>query len=409
MTIDNVVSINFNDQMHCNVEYQIAVEVFNQFEDSIQVSVDLSEAKKYFNFSEKTIEFPPIKKKQKLRRYISMKPLYEGTLTFPIKIMSNNTQQTQEITVITREPGEKIDGNRYENHIKTLEAKSTITWDKIGGLDEMKNTLMRNVILSTLELPEAIQPFRGILLYGPPGTGKSLLSSAAAGSLNATFFSLSVSDIMSYWYGENSRILQSLYIEARKRSPSIVFIDELDSIAPTRTNLYEGSRRLLSTLLSELSGFKTGNDRYVLTIAATNSPWDIDDAVLSRFPLKIYVSLPDEKACEQILVIHLNGLEYDLSLPELANECFKNHYSGRDIEALCRQAIWEMLVDRNPFLNKLETTKKRNVQLRPLLMDDFKKALSKIIPRMNLVMLERYEQFNKIAQENSVIRLEGYQ
>ncbi|MDW7733232.1 MAG: ATP-binding protein [Methanolobus sp.] len=408
--LQEFVSIDLNEEMHCDVEYKIAVEVFNQFEEDVQVSLDLGDAKNYFKVSESLLKFPPVEKGKRLKRYITMKPLYEGEISFSMKIESSIIEHSKEITVTIKEPAEKVDVSRYANHIKTLKARSNTTWEDIGGLFEIKKTIMKNVTLAGFKLPEAIQPFRGILLYGPPGTGKSLLASAAAGSLDATFFNVSVSDIMSYWFGESSRIVQSLYDEARKNSPSIVFIDEMDSIAMNRSSgMYEGSRRLLSTLLNELSGFKEDNESHVLTIAATNTPWDLDDAVLSRFPLQVYIPLPDVDACEHILKIHLKGLEYDLHLADIARMCVLANFSGRDIEALCRQAVWEMLGEANPFLNELKVTKNRHLKMRPITVEDFKKSLNNISSSINPGVLDKYERFGKKIEVKDIHFIEGYQ
>lgn len=215
---------------------------------------------------------------------------------------------------------------------------------------------------------------------------------------------------MSHWYGDSERILQALYEEARKNSPSIIFIDEIDSIAVSRNGMHEGSRRLLSTLLTELSGFKSNEDKSVFTIAATNTPWDLDEAILSRFPLQVYVPLPDTEACDQILRIQLKGLEHDISLKEVAMECFINHYSGRDIEGLCKQAIWEMLARNNSFLNDLKMPNRENLSTRPLIFDDFMKAFQRVRPKTTPVMLKKYELFdNNIIASSDPLPVEGYQ
>lgn len=184
---EDLIKIHIKDQMHCDVEYRVPIEVNNQVSESIQLSIDLSEAKKYFKISECNLDFPPIKKNDILRRYISMTPIYEGTLTFRVKISSSIENRTKDITVVVKDPGEKVDVNRYKNHTSTLKAHSNIKWDDIGGLHELKHIIMRNIILSKIDLPIAIKPFKTLLLYGPPGTGKSLLASAAAGSIDASF------------------------------------------------------------------------------------------------------------------------------------------------------------------------------------------------------------------------------
>ncbi len=136
-----------------------------------------------------------------------------------------------------------------------LISKSRITWDEIGGLDNVKLLMMETVVISALRKPAAIQPWKGILLFGPPGTGKTLLASAAAGSLNATFFNVKASSVLSKYFGESSKIISALYEVARERAPSIVFLDEIDALTTRRSNdTSEATRRMLSTLLTELEG-----------------------------------------------------------------------------------------------------------------------------------------------------------
>ena len=186
----------------------------------------------------------------------------------------------------------ELDEVEFESHIEGLISSSPVTWEDIGGLEEPKKLLMETVVIAALKKPESIRPWRGILLFGPPGTGKTLLAAAAAGSLGATFFNVSADKILSKYYGETSKLIATLYEVATERAgnvPSIIFIDEFDALSPSRSgDVSEASRRALGTMLSQLDGFRDKKtSKLVLTLVATNAPWDLDEACLSRFPQRI--------------------------------------------------------------------------------------------------------------------------
>jgi katanin p60 ATPase-containing subunit A1 len=166
--------------------------------------------------------------------------------------------------------------------------------------------------------------------------------------------------MLSKYYGESPKIMSALFEVAREEAPSVVFIDEFDSIALSRgADIDEESRRGLSTLLAELDGLgsKTAEKKFVLVIAATNTPDAIDKAVMSRFGKKIEIPLPDFDACKEILRIHTEkkgvGLEDDSLYDKLASYCVEHEMSGRDIKFLCTEAIGKMLDEMNPGLEKL--------------------------------------------------------
>ncbi|RLF83324.1 ATP-binding protein [Thermococci archaeon] len=296
---------------------------------------------------------------------------------------------------------EEMGENQFRQYVKGLIARSNVTWKDIGGLNDVKVLLMETVVIAALQKPESIQPWKGILLFGPPGTGKTLLASAAAGSLNATFFNVKTSNILSKYFGESSKIITALYDVARENAPSIVFIDEIDALTTRRSDdASEASRRMLSTLLTELDGFQDKkSDLLVLTLAATNTPWDLDEAVLSRFPRRIYVPLPDKKATKEIIKINTRGLDISkLDLDAIAEESIRKYYSGRDIKNLCQEAIWNMIREENKDLHKLaelpfEDLRKRSLKTRPLEMRDFEEAFKKIKSPLTKKDIERYEKW----------------
>ncbi|NJE04688.1 ATP-binding protein [Thermococcus sp. M36] len=296
---------------------------------------------------------------------------------------------------------EKDEEDQFREYVLGLISKSRTTWDDIGGLENVKLLMMETVVIAALKKPAAVQPWRGILLFGPPGTGKTLLASAAAGSLNATFFNVKASSVLSKYFGESSKIISALYEVAREKAPSIVFLDEIDALTTRRSNdTSEATRRMLSTLLTELEGFHEGGDeKLVLTLAATNTPWDLDEAVLSRFPKRIYVPLPDREATKAIVRIHTEGLDISrLDLDAIAEESVRRLYSGRDIRNLCQEAVWNMIREENRDLHKLASLpvtelRKRSLRTRPLEMRDFEEAFRKIKSPLTRKDIERYEKW----------------
>ncbi len=295
------------------------------------------------------------------------------------------------------------DEDELRGYVEGLISKSNVKWADIGGLDDVKRLMMETIVIAGLQRPESIKPWRGILLFGPPGTGKTLLAAAAAGSLNATFFNVKADKVLSKYFGESAKLVSALYSAARDHAPSIVFIDEFDALSLSRSgDVSEASRRMLSTLLAELDGFQDKkSDKLILTLAATNTPWDLDQAALSRFPRRIYVPLPDAKACVEIIKIHTKGLDVSkLDLGEIAEMCVERLFSGRDISNLCQQAIWNMIRDANPSLHKLaelpyDELRRKSLKTRALEMSDFMDAFGKVKSPLTKRDVERYERWNE--------------
>lgn len=288
----------------------------------------------------------------------------------------------------TGETGQEKEEN-FEKYIEeNLITSSTVTWGDIAGLENTKETIKESIVLSIIEgKPEAIKPWKGILLFGPPGTGKTLLAAATAGSLRSTFFNVKVSQMLSKYFGESSKIVSALYNVARKKAPSIIFLDEFDSIAMTRSaEISESSRRVLSTLLSELDGLQDKkSSSYILTMAATNTPWDLDTAVLSRFQKRIYVPLPDLAAVMEMIKLNTQkkGIEFQGDQNEIAQECVSKLFAGRDVSTLCNEAIWTMVREQNTGLSQLadrsiDDVKRYDLKVRPLVRADFKRSFESI-------------------------------
>jgi SpoVK/Ycf46/Vps4 family AAA+-type ATPase len=290
---------------------------------------------------------------------------------------------------------------------ESLIQTSTVTWKDIGGLAETKNLIMETVVIAGLNKPESIKPDKGILFFGPPGTGKTLLAAAAAGSLKATFFNVKSSSILSKYYGESSKLITALYDSARKHAPSIVFIDELDSITLSREgDVGEASRKVLATILAELDGFQDKkSDKLILTLAATNAPESLDDAVLSRFPKRIYIPLPDRKACQDIIRIQTKGLDIsNVDMEKIGEMSVSQKYSGRDLQNVCRDAMKSMTrrVNKDIFDNiqnmaelPFEELQKKTLKAGPVTMEDFTQSIARVKSPLTPNDLKRQEDWNK--------------
>lgn len=240
--------------------------------------------------------------------------------------------------------------------------KPNVRWDDVAGLEAAKEALKEAVILP-IKFPHLFTgkrtPWQGILLYGPPGTGKSYLAKAVATEANkSTFFSVSSSDLVSKWLGESEKLVKNLFELAREHRPSIVFIDEVDSLCGSRSeNESESARRIKTEFLVQmqvrqikapskcawllcfLQGVGT-NNKDVLVLGATNIPWCLDSAIRRRFEKRIYIPLPEAPARGKMFRLHLGNTPHELTdadFQKLAD--VTNGYSGADIAICVREAL----------------------------------------------------------------------
>ncbi|MCD6511063.1 MAG: AAA family ATPase, partial [Thaumarchaeota archaeon] len=261
-----------------------------------------------------------------------------------------------------------------------------VTYEDIGGLKDAIQKV-REMIELPLRHPEifeklGIEAPKGVLLYGPPGTGKTLLAKAVANETNANFLSISGPEIMSKFYGESEAKLREIFKEARDKAPSIIFIDEIDSIAPKREEVTgEVERRVVSQLLSLMDGLEARGK--VVVIGATNRPNALDPALRrpGRFDREIEIKVPDKKARLEILQIHTRNmpLAEDVDLEKIAS--VTHGFVGADLEYLCKEAAMKCLRRHLPELN-LEEEKIPPEVLNKLTvtMSDFEKALREVMP-----------------------------
>lgn len=306
-----------------------------------------------------------------------MVPYFGGRLTFQVigvTPAADAVLVTQKTVFHIAEKGE------------TLRGVPQVTYEDIGGLtDEIKK--VREMIELPLRHPEifeklGIEAPKGVLLYGPPGTGKTLLAKAVANESNAHFISISGPEIMSKFYGESEARLREIFKEAREKAPSIIFVDEIDSIAPKREEVTgEVERRVVSQMLSLMDGLEARGK--VIVISATNRPNAIDPALRrpGRFDREIEIKVPDKKGRKDILAIHSRNmpLSDDVDLDKIS--AVSHGYVGADLEYLCKEGAMKCLRRLLPVLN-LEEEKIPPETLDKLIVnhEDFQKALIEVTP-----------------------------
>jgi transitional endoplasmic reticulum ATPase len=267
-----------------------------------------------------------------------------------------------------------------------LDGIAHVTYEDIGGLkDEIQK--VREMIELPLRHPEifeklGIEAPKGVLLYGPPGTGKTLLAKAVANETNAHFLNISGPEIMSKFYGESEARLREIFKEAKEKAPSIIFIDEIDSIAPKREEvLGEVERRVVSQLLSIMDGLESRGK--VIVIAATNRQNALDPALRrpGRFDREIEIRVPDRHGRLEILQIHAHNMPLyeDVDLTKMA--AVTHGFVGADLEYLCKEAAMKCLRRMLPELN-LEDQKVSTENLERLIitMSDFEQAIKDVMP-----------------------------
>ncbi|XP_077228200.1 uncharacterized protein LOC143861157 isoform X2 [Tasmannia lanceolata] len=266
-----------------------------------------------------------------------------------------------------------------------------VTFDDIGALENVKDTL-KELVMLPLQRPELFckgqltKPCKGILLFGPPGTGKTMLAKAVATEAGANFINISMSSITSKWFGEGEKYVKAVFSLASKIAPSVVFVDEVDSMLGRRENPgeHEAMRKMKNEFMVNWDGLRTKDKERVLVLAATNRPFDLDEAVIRRLPRRLMVNLPDSPNRSKILKVILakEDLSPDVDLDAIAN--MTDGYSGSDLKNLCVTAA------HCPIREILEKEKKErasakaegipppplsgSVDIRPLSFEDFRYA-----------------------------------
>ncbi|MGI0073292.1 MAG: CDC48 family AAA ATPase [Nitrosotalea sp.] len=267
----------------------------------------------------------------------------------------------------------------------SVDKKIRVTYEEIGGLRAQINR-MREIVELPLKHPEVftrlnIEPHSGILLYGPPGCGKTLIAKVLASESEANFYSINGPEIMNKYYGETEARLRDIFKEAKDNAPSVVFIDEIDAIAPKREEAYgDVEKRVVAQLLALMDGLTDRGN--VIVLGATNRPESVDPALRrpGRFDREIEISVPNQEGRLEILQIHTRGMPLeDVELKTLAAEL--HGYTGADIKSLCREAAMKALRDYLPEIeSETEKISPEVLQSMKIRLQDFFDAMHEIVP-----------------------------
>ncbi|KAJ1429092.1 Vps4 oligomerization, C-terminal [Sesbania bispinosa] len=285
-----------------------------------------------------------------------------------------------------------------------LETSPGVRWDDVAGLTEAKRLLEEAVVLP-LWMPEYFQgirrPWKGVLMFGPPGTGKTLLAKAVATECGTTFFNVSSATLASKWRGESERMVRCLFDLARAYAPSTIFIDEIDSLCNARgaSGEHESSRRVKSELLVQVDGVSNsatnedGSRKIVMVLAATNFPWDIDEALRRRLEKRIYIPLPNFESRKELIRINLKTVAPDVNIDEVARRT--EGYSGDDLTNVCRDASLNGMRRKiaGKTRDEIKNMSKDEISKDPVAMCDFEEALVKVQRSVSQADIERHEKW----------------
>ncbi|MEM3291252.1 MAG: CDC48 family AAA ATPase [Saccharolobus sp.] len=346
-----------------------------------------------------------------LRRYLPKIDLNQDKI--PPEILESMEVKAEDFTNAFKEI---VPSGLREIYIEVPEVR----WSDIGGLEDIKEEL-KEVIEYPLKYPElyqnsGIEPPKGILLFGPPGTGKTMLAKAVATESGANFIAVRGPEVLSKWVGESEKAVREIFRKARMYAPSVIFIDEIDAIAPIRGASYDSgvTERIVNQLLAEMDGIE--NLENVAVVAATNRPDILDPALLrpGRFEKLIYVPPPDKKARIEILKVHTKNIVIaeDVSLEDIAERT--EGYTGADLAALVREAAMRAIRESMRIcVNKVdEICKPNDLECKDKVMKEcmkttgvkvslrhFEEAMKKIKPSVTQDMLQFYQNWIEKARQ----------
>ncbi|XP_043249294.1 fidgetin-like protein 1 [Colletes gigas] len=278
-----------------------------------------------------------------------------------------------------------------------MDSKTTISWDDIAGLQYAKK-IIKEVVVYPMLRPDIFtglrRPPKGILLFGPPGTGKTLIGKCIASQSKSTFFSISASSLTSKWIGEGEKMVRALFAVARVYQPSVIFVDEIDSLLTQRSETeHESSRRLKTEFLVQLDGAATADEDRILIVGATNRPHELDEAARRRLVKRLYVPLPELQARKQIINNLLQTIPHNLVEEDVDHVAQQSKgYSGADMCNLCKEASMGPI--RCISFSQLENIRKEDV--RQVTVDDFKEALIHVRSSVSESSLTAYVEWDAI-------------
>ena len=301
--------------------------------------------------------------------------------------INNNNQKKDDQKIITNDLRDKVLS-------EIVERKPDVKFTDVIGLKEAKEILREIIIVPNLR-PDLFKglrsPPRGLLLFGPPGTGKTMIAKAVATECKCTFFNISASSLTSKYLGESEKLVRTLFDLAHEMQPSVVFVDEIESILSKRKeDENDAMKRLKTEFLIQFDGVGSGEDLRVLIIGATNRPFDLDPAIIRRLPKRVYVgpfNVEERQGFIKTIITQNKCDIKDEEYKKIAEMC--NNYSNSDLKELCREAAYEPLRELN-----VKSLKKVG-ELRPIVFDDFVKALRKVKGTLTKKILMELENWNK--------------
>ena len=311
-------------------------------------------------------------------------------------VNNNNTNSNKNTNSNAKKDDKSIVTNDLRDKIlaEIVESKPDVKFDDVVGLVEAKQILKEIIIIPNLR-PDLFTglraPPRGLLLFGPPGTGKTMIAKAVATECKCTFFSISASSLTSKYLGESEKLVRALFQLAYEMQPSVVFIDEIESILSKRKEgENDAMKRLKTEFLIQFDGVGSSEENRVLIIGATNRPFDLDPAVIRRLPKRVYVGPFNDEEKKGFIkkIITQNKCNItDEQFLQIAKMC--NNYSNSDLKELCREAAYEPLRELNA--SRLQKVN----ELRAITFEDFNKAIRKVRGTLTRDILRELEKWNE--------------